>query len=277
MVTGAMPPTSAQPPSEGTCDAMTTTAVPSKIRVEKVSFAYSNAEALRAVSLDVYPHEVTVLFGPARSGKTTLLRLLNRLTDLLEGTRRSGHIYLDGQDIFAPDVDVAELRRRVGMVFAMPIPLPMSIRANLTYGLQLKGIRDRALLEARVESALRAAALWDEVKDRLEDPASSLSGGQQQRLCLARILALEPEVILLDNPTSGLDPISTSKVEASLHELRQRYTIIAVPHSVQQAARIADRAAFMLGGEIIEVGTAREIFTRPRDPRTRDYVEGRFG
>jgi len=256
---------------------MTTTGVPAKIRVEDVSFAYSNAEALHGVSLDVYPNEVTVLFGPARSGKTTLLRLLNRLTDLLEGTRRTGHIYLDGQDIFAPDIDVTELRRRVGMVFAMPIPLPMSIRANITYGLQLKGIRDRALLEARVEGALRAAALWDEVKDRLDAPASALSGGQQQRLCIARILALEPEVILLDNPTSGLDPISTSKVEASLHELKQRYTIVAVPHSVQQAARIADRAAFMLGGEVIEVGTARDIFTRPREPRTRDYVEGRFG
>ncbi|MDI7277079.1 MAG: phosphate ABC transporter ATP-binding protein [Anaerolineae bacterium] len=256
---------------------MTTTDAASKIRVEDVSFAYADAEALRKVSLEVYPHQVTVLFGPARAGKTTLLRLLNRLTDLLEGTRRSGRIYLDGQDIFAPEVDVAELRRRVGMVFAMPIPLPMSIRDNITYGLRLKGVRDGALLEARVESALRAAALWDEVKDRLDDPASAISGGQQQRLCLARILALEPEVILLDNPTSGLDPISTSKVEASLHDLRQRYTIVAVPHSVQQAARIADRAAFMLGGEIIEVGTAREIFTRPHDDRTRDYVEGRFG
>jgi len=249
----------------------------SKIRLENVSFAYADSQALRDVSLDVPAHQVTVLFGPALSGKTTLLRLLNRLVDLLEGNRLSGHITLDGEDIYGPGVDVAELRRRVGMVFAVPIPLPTSIRGNITYGLKLKGIRDRRLLEERVESSLRAAALWDEVQNRLDDPAVALSGGQQQRLCLARILALEPEVILLDNPTSGLDPISTAKVEASLHELKERYTIIAVPHSVQQAARIADRAAFMLRGQIIEVGDPETIFTRPRDTRTRDYVEGRFG
>lgn len=249
----------------------------SKIQIEGVSFSYPDAQALRNVSLDIEPQQVTVLFGPARSGKTTLLRLLNRLVDLLEGTRRSGRILLDGHDIYAPDVDVTELRRRVGMVFAVPIALPMTIRGNITYGLELKGVRDRRRLEERVQSSLQAAALWDEVKDRLDDPATAISGGQQQRLCLARILALEPEVILLDNPTSGLDPISTAKVEASLYELKKRYTIVAVPHSVQQAARIADRAAFMLGTEVIEVGTAGEIFTRPRDARTRDYVEGRFG
>ncbi len=249
----------------------------SKIRVEDVSFAYPDAEALRGVSIDILPRQVTVLFGPARSGKTTLLRLLNRLCDLLEGTRRSGRILLDGQDVYAPEADVAELRRRVGMVFAVPIPLPGTIRANITYGLQLKGVRDRRLLEERVEGSLKAAALWDEVKDRLDSPAHAISGGQQQRLCLARILALEPDVVVLDNPTSGLDPISTAKVEASLHELKKRYTIVVVPHSVQQAARIADRAAFMLSGEIVEVGDAVEIFTRPGDTRTRDYVEGRFG
>jgi phosphate transport system ATP-binding protein len=249
----------------------------SKIRVEGVSFHYPDVQALRDVSLDVWPRQVTVLFGPARSGKTTLLRLLNRLTDLLEGTRRSGRILLDGHDIYAPGVDVTDLRRRVGMVFAVPIPLPMTIRGNITYGLQLKGVRDRAVLAERVESSLQAAALWDEVKDRLDDPAHAISGGQQQRLCLARILALEPEVILLDNPTSGLDPISTAKVEASLYELKKRYTIVAVPHSVQQAARIADRAAFMLEGRVVEAGTAEAIFTRPKNPRTADYVEGRFG
>jgi phosphate transport system ATP-binding protein len=249
----------------------------SKIDVQQVTFAYADAPALKGVSLAIEPQQVTVLFGPARSGKTTLLRLLNRLVDLLEGTRRSGRILLDGQDIDAPEVDVTELRRRVGMVFAVPIPLPMTIRGNILYGLQLKGVRERSVLEERLEASLVAAALWDEVKDRLDDPAVALSGGQQQRLCLARILALEPEVILLDNPTSGLDPISTAKVEASLYELKKRYTIVVVPHSVQQAARIADRAVFMLSGEAIEAGSAEEIFTRPRDPRTRDYVEGRFG
>ncbi len=249
----------------------------SKITLEQVNFSYRDVQALHEVSLEIQPCQVTVLFGPARSGKTTLLRLLNRLVELLEGTRQSGRILLDGQDVNAPGVDVAELRRRVGMVFAVPTPLPGTIQANITYGLRLKGMRDRHLLEERVESSLKAAALWDEVQDRLGDPAAALSGGQQQRLCLARILALEPEVILLDNPTSGLDPISTAKVEASLYELKKRYTVVAVPHSVQQAARIADRAAFMLSGEVIEVGSAREIFTHPRDPRTRDYVEGRFG
>lgn len=249
----------------------------SKIRLQNVSFSYGDTKALRQVSLDAEAQQVTVLFGPAQSGKTTLLRLLNRLTDLLEGTHLAGRIEMDGQDIRAPEVNVAELRRRVGMVFAMPIPLPGTVRGNIAYGLQLKGVRDRRLIEERVESSLQAAALWDEVKDRLDSGAATLSGGQQQRLCLARILALEPEVILLDNPTSGLDPISTAKVEASLYELKKRYTIVAVPHSVQQAARIADRAAFMLSGEIVEMGKAEAIFTRPRDPRTRDYVEGRFG
>lgn len=248
-----------------------------KIRLEDVSFSYADGNALRNVTLGVEAHQITVLFGPARSGKTTLLRLLNRLTDLLDGTHRSGRILLDGNDIYAPGVQVTELRRRVGMVFAVPIALPMSIRENITYGLKLKGVSDRRLLEERMENSLRAAALWEEVQNRLDDPGIALSGGQQQRLCLARILALEPEVILLDNPTSGLDPISTAKVEASLYELKKRYTIIAVPHSVQQAARIADRAAFMLSGEVIEQGDSRQIFTRPRDPRTRDYVEGRFG
>lgn len=248
-----------------------------KIRIDNVSFSYPDAEALKGISLDIPPHQVTVLFGPAKAGKTTLLRLLNRLVDLLEGTRRSGSILLDGQDVYGPDVDPAELRRRVGMVFAMPIPLPGSIRWNITYGLQLQGVRNAHLLEERLQRSLEMAALWDEVKDRLDSPAHALSGGQQQRLCLARILALEPEVILLDNPTSGLDPISTAKVEASIYELKTRYTFVAVPHSVQQAGRIADRAAFMLDGQVIEAGDANTIFTKPRDDRTRDYVQGRFG
>lgn len=249
----------------------------SKIRLENVSFHYQDSHALENVTLDVADHEVTVLFGPARSGKSTLLRLLNRLTDLVEGTQLTGRVLLDGQDIHSPDVDVIELRRRVGMVFSIPIPLPATIRDNITYGLKLQGIRDRRLYDERLQESLQASALWDEVKDRLDEPATVLSGGQQQRLCLARILALEPEVILLDNPTSGLDPISTAKVEGSLSDLKQRYTLIVVPHSVQQAARIADRAGFMLDGELIEFGSAAQIFTNPRDDRTREYVEGRFG
>jgi phosphate transport system ATP-binding protein len=249
----------------------------SKIQLKNVSFSYSDGVALRSVSLDVEPNQVTVLFGPARSGKSTLLRLLNRLTDLLDGNRLTGQVLLDGQDIYGPDVDVIELRRRVGVVFSIPIPLPATIRDNISYGLKLKGVRDRRVYDERVEASLRSAALWEEVKDRLDEQATVLSGGQQQRLCLARILALEPEVILLDNPTSGLDPVSTAKVEGSLVDLKKRYTIIAVPHSVQQAARIADRAAFMLDGELVEYGSAVQMFTNPRDTRTREYVEGRFG
>jgi phosphate transport system ATP-binding protein len=186
-------------------------------------------------------------------------------------------VLFDGEDIFDPNTDLFALRRRVSMVFAIPTPLPGTIYENLTYGLKMAGMRNRALLDERVERSLQQAALWDEVKDRLADSAFALSGGQKQRLCLARSLALEPEVILLDNPTSGLDPISTSLVEASLHELKQRYTVIMVPHSVQQAARVADRVAFMLDGEMIEVGDESQIFVYPTDRRTEDYVMGRFG
>jgi phosphate transport system ATP-binding protein len=188
-----------------------------------------------------------------------------------------GQVLLDGEDIYAPEVDVVALRRRVGMVFAVPIPLPGSIRENITYGLRLAGVRSRARLDEALERSLRAAALWDEVKDRLDDSAFALSGGQQQRLCLARVLALEPEVILLDNPTSGLDPISTARVEESLRALKREYTVVMVPHSVQQAARIADRAAFLLDGELVEAAEAGELFVRPKDPRTEAYVTGRFG
>jgi phosphate transport system ATP-binding protein len=248
-----------------------------KIRLEKVSYYFGTEQVLKDISLDIRQNELTVLFGPARSGKSTLLRALNRLNDLVDRTRLTGHVFLDDKDIYAQDIDVTDLRRRVGMVFSIPIPLPASIHDNITYGLKLQGIKDRHLLEDRVERSLRAAALWDEVSDRLHEPASQISGGQQQRLCLARILALEPEVILLDNPTSGLDPISTAKVEGSLYELKQRYTIIMVPHSVQQAARIADRAGFLLGGELVEFDAGAVIFTNPRDDRTREYVEGRFG
>ncbi|NOZ29873.1 MAG: phosphate ABC transporter ATP-binding protein [Chloroflexi bacterium] len=248
-----------------------------KIRIENVSYSYDGKPALRNVTLDVPAHAITVFFGPAGGGKTTLLRLINRLNDLVEGTEMSGRILLDGQDIYAPDVNVSVLRRRVGMVFALPLPLPGTIRWNIEYGPRLAGVRDPARLEEIVERSLKQAALWDEVKDRLDSPARALSGGQQQRLCIARSLALEPEVLLLDEPTSGLDPISTARVEESLHQLKQDYTIIIVPHSIQQAARVADYAAFFLMGELIEYRRGTEIFTTPRDQRTEDYITGRFG
>jgi phosphate transport system ATP-binding protein len=234
------------------------------LSIQDLSFTYGDgSQALFDVSLDIPPNEVYIIFGPARSGKTTLLRLFNRLSDLLEGASREGTILFNGRSIF--------------MVFATPTPLPGSIYTNVTYGLRMAGMRAKDELEARLEKALRQAALWDEVKDRLDRSAFALSGGQKQRLCLARSLAMEPEVILLDNPTSGLDPISTSVVEQSLHELKKRYSIIMVPHSTQQAARIADRAAFMLDGRLIEVGEGAKLFVQPEDKRTEDYVTGRFG
>jgi phosphate transport system ATP-binding protein len=217
------------------------------------------------------------LFGPAGGGKSTLLRSINRLNDLADVKSTKGHILFDGIDILDKKVDVINLRRKVGMVFARPVVLPFSIRRNLTYGFELAGVRDAVLIEESVERSLVQAALWDEVKDRLDEPAISLSGGQQQRLCLARSLIQQPEVILLDEPTSGLDPISTLKVENSLQELKQDYTIVLVPHSVQQAARTADTAAFLLQGELIEVGIGAELFTNPTESRTQRYIEGRYG
>ena len=250
----------------------------SKLSIQNIYFTYSDGtEALRNLTIDVNLNEILVIFGPARSGKTTLLRLLNRLSDLTENARRQGAILFNDLNIFDPGVDVPNLRRRISMVFALPTPLPGSIRENLIYGLKMAGIRDKAVLEERVETSLKHAALWDEVKDRLNNSAFALSGGQQQRLCIARSLALEPEVILLDNPTSGLDPISTSMVEDSLVELKEHYTIIMVPHSVQQMARVADRGAFLLDGELIEVNTPATLFTHPHDQRTEDYITGRFG
>jgi phosphate transport system ATP-binding protein len=251
--------------------------IPVKIAIQDASYWYSDTQALDSISLDVPARSVSVFFGPAGGGKTTLLRLINRLNDLLDDTRMEGQILLDGENIYGPSVDVPQLRRRVGMVFALPLPLPGTVRENVTYGPRLAGLGEQARLDEITERCLTQAALWDEVQDRLDDPAVSLSGGQQQRLCIARSLALEPEVLLLDEPTSGLDPISTGKVEESLYQLKQDYTIIIVPHSVQQAARVADYAAFFLMGELIEHGVGNDLFTTPRDQRTEDYVTGRFG
>jgi len=248
-----------------------------KIEIQDVHYAYGGVPALRDVSLDIPAHAVTVIFGPAGGGKTTLLRLINRLNDLVDGTQMSGKILLDGRDIYAPGTDVAHLRRQVGMVFALPLPLPGTIRENVLYGPILAGTRDRTRLDQILMDSLSLAALWDEVKDRLDEPARALSGGQQQRLCIARSLALEPEVLLLDEPTSGLDPISTGKVENTLAELKEHYTIVIVPHSVQQAGRVADHAAFFLMGELVEQQPGKAIFARPRDQRTEDYITGRFG
>jgi phosphate transport system ATP-binding protein len=249
-----------------------------KIVIENLSLQYADGtESLRNVSMGIPANEITVLFGPAGGGKSTLLRCLNRLNDLTEIRASKGKILMDGENILDPKTDVIALRRKVGMVFARPVVLPMSIRGNLTYGLELAGETRRSRLDEAVERSLRLAAIWDEVKDRLDEPAIALSGGQQQRLCLARVLALQPEVILLDEPTSGLDPISTGKVEAALQELKKDYTIILVPHSVQQAGRTADHAAFFLQGELVEFRSGQEIFTNPKDKRTEDYVTGRFG
>ena len=249
-----------------------------KIVIEHLSLQYADGtESLRDVSLAIPEKAVTVMFGPAGGGKSTLLRCLNRLNDLTEIRASSGRVLIDGQDILDPQTDVIALRRKVGMVFARPVVLPMSIRQNLTYGLELAGEKSKARLVETVERSLKLAALWDEVKDRLDEPAIALSGGQQQRLCLARSLALQPEIILLDEPTSGLDPISTGKIEATLQELKKKYTIVLVPHSVQQAGRTADYAAFFLQGELVEYDVGKEMFTDPKDKRTEDYIQGRFG
>ena len=249
-----------------------------KIIIEHLSLQYSDGtESLRDISMGIQDRSVTVLFGPAGGGKSTLLRCLNRLNDLTSIKASMGRVLIDGQNVLDPETDVIALRRKVGMVFARPVVLPMSIRQNLIYGLELAGEKHRSRLDEAVERSLRLAALWDEVRDRLDDPAIALSGGQQQRLCLARSLALQPEIILLDEPTSGLDPISTGKVEAALQELKKDYTIVLVPHSVQQAGRTADYAAFFLQGELIEFGVGKEIFTSPKKKRTEDYITGRFG
>ncbi len=249
-----------------------------KIIIKDLSLQYiDGTESLRNINLLIHEHAITVLFGPAGGGKSSLLRCLNRLNDISEMKSLSGQILIDGINILDKNVDVIKLRRNVGMVFARPVVLPMSIKKNITYGLEVMGETRTSRLNEAVERSLKQAALFEEVKDRMDDPAIALSGGQQQRLCLARSLALEPQIILLDEPTSGLDPISTGKVEASLQELKKDYTIILVPHSIQQAARTADYAGFFLQGELVEYAEGKTLFTSPVDKRTEDYITGRFG
>jgi phosphate transport system ATP-binding protein len=248
-----------------------------KIVLEHFHFYYGAALALKDVNLQIPPRQIFAILGPARSGKTTLLKSLNRLTDLIFGTNHTGHIFLDHQEIYDSQISLPELRRRVGMVFDLPTPLPQSVFENVAYGPRLKGIAQKRRLEEIVEKALRAAVLWEEVKDRVSSSALRLSGGQQQRLCIARVLALEPEVIMLDEPCSGLDPISTASIERSLTELKEKYTVILVPHNIQQASRVADRVGFFLSGELVEEGPVDQIFTRPKDKRTEDYISGKFG
>ena len=227
--------------------------------------------------MSVPAHQVTAFIGPSGCGKSTLLRCLNRLNDLVEGSRVEGKILLDGQDIYDPSVDVTDLRTNVGMVFQKINPFPKSIWQNVTYGPQLKGVRRRALLDEIVEKSLQGAGLWEEAKDRLHDSALGLSGGQQQRLCIARALAVNPEVLLMDEPCSALDPISTAKIEELLHSLKEQLTVVIVTHNMQQAARVSDLTGFFLLGELIEVDATKKIFTSPNDHRTEDYVTGRFG
>ena len=250
---------------------------PPKIRVRHFSAFFGEQQVLREIDLDIYSTQRLAIIGPAGSGKTAFLRSLNRLNDLEITFSKSGRILLDGRDIYHNDQDVPQLRRRIGMVYAVPVPLPLSIYENLVFGPRLAGVRGRGRLDELVESSLRSAVLWEEVKDRLREPAANLSGGQQQRLCLARVLALEPEVLLLDEPCSGLDPISTAKIEEALAELKSKYAIVLVTNNTKQAARASDRTAFFLMGELIECGSTSQLFTNPRHHRTSAYITGHFG
>jgi len=246
-----------------------------KIVIKNLNFYYNNKQVIHDFNLEIRANEILSVLAPANSGITSLLRSLNRLCDLIPEARMDGEILIDGKNIFDKDVNVTELRRKVGMVFDVPTPLPLSIYDNVAYGTRLIGKKTKNDLDDIVEQSLIMAALWDDVKDRLNAPAISLSGGQQQRLCMARVLALNPEVVLLDRPCSGLDPISTAKIEDSLTKLKERFTIIIAPHNVQQAGRISDRVAFILKGSLIEEGA--HVFSSPRDQRTSDYITGRFG
>lgn len=251
--------------------------MPLKIKVKNLDFYYSSFHALKNIQLDIPKNQVTALIGPSGCGKSTFLRTLNRMNDLIRDTRVEGEIFIDDYNINGKDVDVVDLRKRVGMVFQRPNPFPKSIYDNVAYGPRIHGIKDRATLDEIVETSLQASALWDEVKDRLHDSAIGLSGGQQQRLCIARALAVKPEIILMDEPASALDPIATGRIEELIETLRENYTIVIVTHSMQQAARVSDFTAFFLMGEIIEYNETGFIFERPADQRTEDYITGRFG
>lgn len=247
-----------------------------KINISNMDLYYSDFHALKNVNLDIPAGEITAFIGPSGCGKSTLLKSLNRMNDLVEGCRITGSITLDGEDIYG-NIDVNNLRKRVGMVFQKPNPFPMSIYDNIAYGPRTHGLRKKSQLDEIVERSLRGAAIWDEVKDRLGESALGMSGGQQQRLCIARALAVEPEVLLMDEPTSALDPISTSKIEDLAIELKDKYTIVIVTHNMQQATRISDRTAFFLLGEMVEYAKTDELFSNPQDKRTEDYITGRFG
>ncbi len=251
---------------------------PERVRVEQLHAYFGRTHAVRGMSIAITTNRITAIIGPSGCGKSTFLRCLNRMHEVVPGARMEGRVLVDGEDIYAPVVDPVEVRRRIGMVFQRPNPFPtMSIYDNVASGLRLNGTRDRRVLDAVVERSLRQAALWDEVKDSLGKPGTSLSGGQQQRLCIARALAVEPEVLLMDEPASALDPASTLKIEELAKSLRETLTIVIVTHNMQQAARVSDSTAFMLAGELIEYGATAEIFTRPREKRTEDYITGRFG
>ena len=247
-----------------------------KIQVKNLNLYYGDNKALKNINIDLEENKVTAFIGPSGCGKSTFLRTINRMNDLIDNVKIEGEILVDGEDIYKSK-DVIALRTKVGMVFQKPNPFPMSIYDNIAYGPRLHGIKDRKTLDEIVEKSLKGAALWDEVKDRLKKSALGLSGGQQQRLCIARTIAVSPEIILMDEPTSALDPISTNKMEELIEELKKKYTVIIVTHNMQQAGRIADKTAFFLNGEIIEYGDTEEIFYKPKDKRTEDYITGRFG
>jgi len=250
---------------------------PLKMSAQDLDFYYGASQALYNISIEFRENRVTALIGPSGCGKSTLLRCLNRMNDLISISRVKGTVLLDGEDIYDPAIDVVSLRRQVGMVFQKPNPFPKTIFENVAYGLRVNGLRDRTFLAERVETSLKQAALWDEVKDRIHNSALGLSGGQQQRLCIARALAVEPEVLLMDEPASALDPIATQKIEELIHQLKNSYTIIIVTHNMQQAARVSDVTAFFYLGKLIEVDQTDTLFTRPRLQETSDYITGRFG
>ena len=248
-----------------------------KVKVENLNLYYGENHALKDVNMDIQENAVTAFIGPSGCGKSTFLKTLNRMNDLVDGVRIDGKVLLDGEDIYEPGVDTTILRKKVGMVFQQPNPFPMSIYDNIAYGPRVHGIRDKKRLDQIVEESLRGAAIFDEVKDRLKKSAMGLSGGQQQRICIARALAVQPEVLLMDEPTSALDPISTSKIEDLMEDLKKKYTVIVVTHNMQQATRVSDQTAFFLVGEMVEFGDSKQIFSYPQDKRTEDYITGRFG